>query len=89
MNVKNQRWYADKGALGSVYFETNKPDVMGKLTKGEWDAVRIGMTCTAPENFADTKGVLEKLCHDTGECVYIQNEAVQNFFRAINEINSQ
>lgn len=88
VQIKNQRWYGDEGPKGAVWFET-QTTATGHLTKEEWDAARVGMACSLGKNFIDTKAALEKLCHDTGECVYINDPQVQAFFSRVIQATAQ
>lgn len=77
VQIKNQRWYGDAGDDGAVWFET-LTNATGDVDKADWDKLRFGMVCSVAQNYADLKAVLEKLCHETNNCVYV--EALNKFF---------
>lgn len=65
--ITDQEWCGDMGPDGATCFHTLSATERG-LTKPEWDSDRFGMLCTKSNFFADNKGVIEKLCHETGDC---------------------
>lgn len=79
VQIKNQRWYGDIGLDGAIYFETLS-EAEGVVTKPEWDKLRFGMLCTDAQSFADTKAVIEKLCHESSRCTYEQVNQMRHFF---------
>lgn len=80
--IKNQRWYADKGSEGAVYFET-QTTATGQVAASDWAALRFGMVCTIPSNFADSWAALTKLCNSQpwwNECEWLADPQAVAFF---------
>lgn len=74
------------GADGALCFNTLLPDSR-EIPKAQWDVERMGQVCSAPQNFADTKGALEKLCHETRNCIYIKK--LQKFFQQVEAVQTK
>ena len=68
--LHDQRWCGDMGQYGATCFHTLTTD-KETMTKEQWDVVRFGMVCSEAQSFADNKAAIEKLCHDTKECVEV------------------
>lgn len=80
--IKDQVWCADEGHLGADCYHTLTQEHL-TLTKAQWDDARFGQVCTSANNFADIKGQLEKLCHESRRCSYEQVKALEAFFGKI------
>lgn len=80
VKIKDQEWCGDMGAQGATCFHTLRRDTRD-IPLEQWNQERFGQVCTDPRNFADLKSNLEKLCHQTKNCVYI--DRTQNFFNHI------
>lgn len=80
VKIHDQEWCGDMGSQGATCFHTLKPDTRD-IPKEQWDLERFGQVCTQPNNFAEIKANLEKLCRETKDCVYI--DQTQNFFQHI------
>lgn len=74
VQIKDQIWFADKGALGAVQFHTLN-DHRRVLDKKTWDTERFGMVCTTPDVFGESRKLLEVLCSYYGYCEYEEVKA--------------
>lgn len=80
VQIKDQEWCGDMGAKGAYCFHTLNPAERA-IDKEHWDAERFGQICTGPQGVADIKAAIEKLCGETGDCVY--EKQLQLFFKNI------
>lgn len=47
------------------------------------------MVCTETGNYADMKGVVEKLCHQTGACSYDQKQQLDALFGNLGAVEKE
>lgn len=86
VQIKNAEWCGDMGELGASCFHTLS-DESRDLEKEEWDEERFGQVCTKPENFANWKAALLKLCRQTRLCTYEERRMIETLGRRMNHFD--
>lgn len=69
VRIKDAEWCGDMGNLGASCFHT-LTDETRDIPSEEWDYERFGMVCTQPDNFAEWKKAILKLCKISKACTY-------------------
>lgn len=75
VQIKDAEWCADIGPEGAACVKTLS-DGSRQIPKEVWDSIaigpdhRFGKVCTDPDNFADWKKAILKLCYLTKACTY-------------------
>lgn len=76
--------YGDLGKFGAMKAHTLFTEIKPvRVPQPEWDALRIGMTCTDTANIADMQAVIDKMCAKTKKCDYEQMQAFKLSVRNI------
>lgn len=80
VKIENQKWYADKGELGAVQFQTMNNQKL-EVEKEAWDSVRFGMVCSDPDVFGAMEKNIRTLCSLYGYCDYPDIQQTMNTLR--------
>jgi hypothetical protein len=88
ITIKDQVWYADKGALGALELHTLNAETHA-VDKPSWDTLRFGMLCTDYKTFGDNKANLEKLCSQLKHCKFEQIQEFLDLLRSTSLVNEQ
>ena len=88
VQVKNTEWCADIGPLGATCFNTLNDDTRD-LDELEWEYERFGYVCTSPDDFAEIRKVIEKLCSSTRRCDFEDQKKIKNFFKKMDDIKER
>lgn len=74
VHFSNSEICADLGDAGA-FCQMTLSDDSRDFTKEEWDEIRFGWLCMAPETWEELKASILKLCKETNVCAY---EKVRN-----------
>lgn len=69
IDIKDAEWCGDVGNSGAACYHTLS-DEEREISKAQWDQERFGMLCTKPENFANWKEAILKLCKESNRCSF-------------------
>lgn len=87
IKIADAEWCGDGGKFGANCFHTLS-DPSRDLTKEQWDAERFGQLCTHPDNFANWKAAILKLCDETHLCSFEVKEKINAFVKKTDKFQS-
>jgi hypothetical protein len=75
------------GELGASCFHTQM-DYQRDIEKGQWEIERVGQLCTKPENFANWKIAIIKLCRRNPICEFEVKKEFEQIIDRVQRIKS-